>query len=71
MSTEGGVDTAAFLEACEGLVKLFDLLGNTAFKVVQNDMNGNIAVSIPSEVPEQQDAASQVQQLNGILLFAS
>ncbi|ETS63921.1 hypothetical protein PaG_02248 [Moesziomyces aphidis] len=41
--TEGGVDTAAFLEACEGLVKLFDLLGNTAFKVVQNDMNGNIA----------------------------
>ncbi|TKY90905.1 hypothetical protein EX895_000903 [Sporisorium graminicola] len=41
--TEGGVDTAAFLEACEGLVKLFDLLGNAAFKVVQNDMNGNIA----------------------------
>lgn len=46
MPTEGGVDTAAFLEACEGLVKLFDLLGNAAFKVVQNDMNGNIAVSV-------------------------
>lgn len=26
-------------------MKLFDLLGNSAFKVVQNDMNGNIAVS--------------------------
>lgn len=71
MPTEGGVDTAAFLEACEGLVKLFDLLGNTAFKVVQNDMNGNIAVSIPLKVPEQQDAASQPQQLNRILPFAS
>lgn len=45
VSTENGVDTVAFLEACEGLVKLFDLLGNPAFKVVQNDMNGNIAVS--------------------------
>ncbi|PWY97539.1 putative het-c2 protein [Testicularia cyperi] len=41
--SENGVDTLAFIEACEGLVKLFDLLGNTAFKVVQNDMNGNIA----------------------------
>ncbi|SNX84071.1 probable het-c2 protein [Melanopsichium pennsylvanicum] len=41
--TEGGVDTAAFLEACEGFIKLFDVLGNSAFKIVQNDMNGNIA----------------------------
>ncbi|KAN0066433.1 hypothetical protein ACQY0O_000527 [Thecaphora frezii] len=40
--TEGGVDTSSFLEATEGLVKLFDLLGNSAFSVVQNDMNGNI-----------------------------
>ncbi|EPQ31857.1 uncharacterized protein PFL1_00056 [Pseudozyma flocculosa PF-1] len=40
--TEGGVETSGFLEATEGLVKLFDLLGNSAFAVVQNDMNGNI-----------------------------
>lgn len=36
------VDTAAFLEASEALVKLFDLLGSTAFAVVQKDMSGNI-----------------------------
>ncbi|PWN48438.1 putative het-c2 protein [Violaceomyces palustris] len=40
--TGEGVDTSAFLEATEGLVKLFDLLGSSAFSVVQNDMNGNI-----------------------------
>lgn len=39
---DGKIDTATFLEASEGLVKLFDLLGSTAFSVVQNDMNGNI-----------------------------
>lgn len=36
------VDTAAFLEASEALVKLFDLLGSSAFAVVQKDMTGNI-----------------------------
>lgn len=36
------IDTAEFLEAAESLVKLFDLLGSSAFAVVQNDMNGNI-----------------------------
>lgn len=40
--TDGKVDTASFLEASESLVKLFDLLGSSAFSVVQNDMNGNI-----------------------------
>ncbi len=44
MPTEPGVDTVAFLDATEGLVGLFDLLGSTAFGVVQNDMNGNIKV---------------------------
>ncbi|CAH1766550.1 13994_t:CDS:2 [Entrophospora sp. SA101] len=39
---EEGIDTIAFLEATEGLVQLFDLLGSTAFSIVQNDMNGNI-----------------------------
>lgn len=36
------IDTAAFLEASESLVKLFDLLGSSAFSVVQKDMTGNI-----------------------------
>ncbi|KDE03922.1 hypothetical protein MVLG_05614 [Microbotryum lychnidis-dioicae p1A1 Lamole] len=40
--TQPGVDTVAFLEATEGLIKMFDLLGNSAFVVVQNDMNGNV-----------------------------
>ncbi|GAA98126.1 uncharacterized protein L969DRAFT_85946 [Mixia osmundae IAM 14324] len=40
--TDAGVDTAAFLEASEGVVKLFDLFGSAAFSVVQNDMRGNI-----------------------------
>lgn len=30
------------MEATEGVVNLFDLLGSSAFSVVQNDMNGNI-----------------------------
>ncbi|CAG8643197.1 9310_t:CDS:2 [Acaulospora morrowiae] len=40
--TEDGIGTEAFLEATEGLVRLFDLLGSAAFNVVQSDMNGNI-----------------------------
>lgn len=40
--TDGKIETATFLEASEGLVKLFDLLGSKAFTIVQNDMNGNI-----------------------------
>lgn len=36
------IETAAFLEASESLVKLFDLLGSSAFSVVQSDMTGNI-----------------------------
>lgn len=42
--TDEGVDTSAFLEATEGLVKLFDLLGSSAFAIVQNDMRGNVKV---------------------------
>ncbi|KAA1102531.1 hypothetical protein PGTUg99_009268 [Puccinia graminis f. sp. tritici] len=41
--TDEGVDTLAFLEACEDLVRLFDLFGSKAFTVVQNDLSGNIA----------------------------
>jgi len=40
--TDAGVDTVAFLEASDGLVGLFDLLGSTAFSVVQSDLKGNI-----------------------------
>ncbi|SCU93559.1 LAFA_0F17040g1_1 [Lachancea sp. 'fantastica'] len=36
------IDTTSFLEASESLVKLFDLLGNSAFTVVQKDLTGNI-----------------------------
>jgi len=40
--TDAGVDTLAFLEAAQGLVGLFDLLGSAAFSVVQADLKGNI-----------------------------
>ncbi|KZT29168.1 glycolipid transfer protein [Neolentinus lepideus HHB14362 ss-1] len=40
--TDAGVDTLASLEASEGLVRLFDLLGSAAFSVVQSDLRGNI-----------------------------
>ncbi|CUM63440.1 uncharacterized protein PRCAT00001015001 [Priceomyces carsonii] len=40
--TDDKIDTAGFLEASESLVKLFDLLGSSAFAVVQKDMTGNI-----------------------------
>lgn len=39
---DGEISTLEFLEASESLVKLFDLLGSSAFSVVQNDMTGNI-----------------------------
>jgi len=41
--TDAGVDTVQFLEASEGLVGLFDILGSVAFSTVKNDLNGNIA----------------------------
>ncbi|KOS16091.1 het-c2 protein [Malassezia pachydermatis] len=40
--SDEGVSTSDFIDATEGVVKLFDLLGSSAFAVVQNDMNGNI-----------------------------
>ncbi|KAL7005294.1 hypothetical protein EMMF5_005131 [Cystobasidiomycetes sp. EMM_F5] len=40
--TDKGVKTSEFLEACEDVVKLFDILGSTAFAPVKSDMNGNI-----------------------------
>ncbi|KAI3407083.1 hypothetical protein KGF56_000070 [Candida oxycetoniae] len=42
VTEDNKIDTAEFLEASESLVKLFDLLGSSAFVVVQKDMTGNI-----------------------------
>ncbi|KWU46597.1 glycolipid transfer protein [Rhodotorula sp. JG-1b] len=39
---DSGVDTLQFLEATEGLIKMFDLLDNPSFAIVQNDMKGNV-----------------------------
>ncbi|TFY81976.1 hypothetical protein EWM64_g2037 [Hericium alpestre] len=43
--TDDGVDTLAFLSASEGVVGLFDLLGSTAFAMVQADLKGNITLA--------------------------
>ncbi|KAH7890169.1 het-c2 protein [Phlebopus sp. FC_14] len=40
--TDSGVDTIAFLEAAEGVVRLFKLLENPAFAPVVSDLEGNI-----------------------------
>ncbi|OJA14717.1 hypothetical protein AZE42_04369 [Rhizopogon vesiculosus] len=40
-----GVETSIFLEASEGLVQLFDLLGSGVFGFVQSDIRGNIGES--------------------------
>ncbi|KAI7871206.1 glycolipid transfer protein domain-containing protein [Spinellus fusiger] len=37
-----GINTDQFLEAAEGMVSMFDLIGSTAFLFVQNDMRSNI-----------------------------
>lgn len=71
---QGGVDTDMFLEATEGLVKLFDLLGSSAFAVVQNDMNGNIKVRFAFCVigrclafHKREDAMSEVATWDAVL----
>ncbi|TFK70637.1 glycolipid transfer protein [Pluteus cervinus] len=42
VKTEPGIDTKTFLEAADGVVGLFDLLGSTAFAAVTSDISGNI-----------------------------
>ncbi|KAJ1968634.1 hypothetical protein IWQ62_001127 [Dispira parvispora] len=37
------IETAAFLEAVEGLISLFDAINPLAFKPVKSDMAGNVA----------------------------
>jgi len=41
--SENGVDTHTFLEASDGLVKMFDLLGSGVFGFVQADIRSNIS----------------------------
>jgi len=41
-SNDNAISTSEFLEACESLTTLFDVLGSVAFKPVKNDMLGNI-----------------------------
>jgi len=40
--TDAGVDTVQFLAAADDVVRLFDILGSTAFVAVQSDLRGNI-----------------------------
>jgi hypothetical protein len=42
VSAENKISTTEFLEASEGLMTLFDVLGSAAFKPVKSDMSGNI-----------------------------
>ncbi|KAH9971028.1 glycolipid transfer protein [Lactifluus volemus] len=41
--TADGVETISFLEAADGLMNLFDLLGGPVFAFVQTDLRNNIA----------------------------
>lgn len=42
LDSDKKISTPEFLEASESLVKLFDVIGNPAFGMVQNDLTGNI-----------------------------
>lgn len=66
--TDEKIDTASFLEASESLVKLFDLLGSSAFSVVQKDMTGNID-KIRAKLLKDPAQASTLQDL--VLLEAA
>lgn len=56
------IDTTAFLEAAEGVVKMFDLLESAAFGVVQSDMTGNIT-KIRNRQLENPDAGKTLQMI--------
>ncbi|KAI9322601.1 glycolipid transfer protein domain-containing protein [Dichotomocladium elegans] len=62
VDTSNGINTEQFLEATEGVVKLFDLLGSAAFSIVQNDMNGNIK-KIRNKLESDQAANATLQSL--------
>ncbi|KAG5636203.1 hypothetical protein H0H81_008785 [Sphagnurus paluster] len=60
--TDAGVDTAEFLEASDGLVQLFDLLGTGVFGFVQSDIRGNIA-GVRSRFEANKEASSTLEDL--------
>ena len=60
--SDGKIDTADFLQASESLVKLFDLLGSSAFTVVKSDMTGNIT-KIRNKLLEDPASSATLQDL--------
>ncbi|CDR46477.1 CYFA0S23e01376g1_1 [Cyberlindnera fabianii] len=60
--TDSKISTSEFLEATEGLIKLFDLLGSSAFTVVQNDLKGNVD-KIRARLLATPDKSSNLQDL--------
>lgn len=60
--SDNKINTSEFLEASESLVKLFDLLGSSAFSVVQSDMTGNIT-KIRTKLLENPAANGTLQDL--------
>ncbi|KIY53549.1 glycolipid transfer protein [Fistulina hepatica ATCC 64428] len=59
---DDGIDTSAFLEASDGLVLLFDLLGNGVFAFVQNDIRSNIA-GVRERFNAHRDASGTLESL--------
>ncbi|ODQ60221.1 hypothetical protein WICANDRAFT_54012 [Wickerhamomyces anomalus NRRL Y-366-8] len=60
--TDGKISTAEFLDASESLIKLFDLLGSTAFTVVKNDLQGNVT-KVRTRLLETPDKSATLQDL--------
>jgi len=57
-----GVDTQSFLEASDGLVQLFDLLGSGVFGFVQSDIRGNIS-GVRKRYEATPDASKTIEDL--------
>ncbi|CCL99051.1 uncharacterized protein FIBRA_01062 [Fibroporia radiculosa] len=60
--SDDGVDTLQFIEAANGVVGLFDLLGSAAFTTVQNDLKGNI-VKVRARYDATPDLSGTLEQL--------
>ncbi|KAF5372314.1 hypothetical protein D9615_009229 [Tricholomella constricta] len=60
--TDDGIDTQAFLEASDGLVQMFDLLGSGVFGFVQSDLRSNIA-GVRARYESTRDASATVEGL--------
>ncbi|KIJ93765.1 hypothetical protein K443DRAFT_684230 [Laccaria amethystina LaAM-08-1] len=60
--SEKGVETQSFLEASDGLVQLFDLLGSGVFGFVQADIRGNIQ-GVRSRYETARDASGTLESL--------